>query len=297
MAKLNKAKSKARVIEGSQKKIIRQVQTTSVDMGNIPIKIYKRGTSDLLTFEQIDSNLRSSIELAGKLDNESAMYVFFLSLTWNTFFQKYKRGESFSDYIKTLPISETKIYAILSVVKMLGDYFDINISERSEEFLIENEDSKLTVDFIIINKIFDPINNIGLSKLELVTRIKDKDVANKIISDLVEGKEISARQIATIKNEANNKLLIKSIVEDGNGIVNPEQFDFKIKGNAVEIGNSTAFTFSNDFDKEEKRRIIDREKVSYNILKRGNIPVVFECQNKNDISIGQRAILEHRKNK
>ncbi len=55
--------------------------------------------------------------------------------------------------------------------------------------------------------------------------------------------------------------------------------------------------FANDFDEDLKKTIMAREKICCNIHQAGNIPIVFECQDKTEATIGERAILEHRKNK
>jgi hypothetical protein len=141
-------------------------------------RYYDIDTGKPLSLAEIEGRITRNFNRIEKSSIESILDIYFIHKNWKDY--KNEAGvESFQEYLREkISLSRSYAYDIIKAVDML--------IEHSPS---DSEDLFMTV--------AEPIERIGMSRLKLVSQVKDDTRKHEILSDLLAGKEITTDEILT----------------------------------------------------------------------------------------------------
>lgn len=163
-----------------------------------------------VTLETISNRVKKRLNQMDRLTGLLCIDLFFIHSNWNTF---YDRKDSFSTYIKEeLKISRTHAYGILNSVSLLKNFYT-NKNLKLEDFL---------------DDISEAINNIGIKKLIVISKLKDDKKRFGLVNRLLNGETISSDDLIEIVESRNERELNIKVVNNTLIYMNKEILEFNI---------------------------------------------------------------------
>lgn len=190
---------------------LKEAALKAVQKRKVPVKESPHEISNKLyrDYYSITDNEPIALEVITKrvikrfLDIEKAnvgamLDLFFVYSNWEGF---YSRTDSFSSYLQTIGLSKTHGYGILNAVKLLNEYF-----------LKKGETNSEITDFM--SAISNSIEEVGITKLIIISSIKDKKNKFNCLTQLLEGEEITAATLLKKKSKSRKKSKVKLVGQE-----------------------------------------------------------------------------------
>jgi len=246
--------------------------TSTKTVPKLDIKVLNRVSGKLLSFDEIKKNLEIEINSGNTVDKRIIMYLFFFYTSWRNLF---KRTESFTSFIEGLSISKTKGLRIRRVIEIISEYHDLDLENK--EYLLCNSESNNIELLEILGKLFDPIDKIGVSKIDEIFPCKSIDKRNELIAEMM------------IKPDTYTRLSLRAKVAEVNKglIINtpPDQprnnIQLSFTKNTLKVNDKEYVSFGEDIPQEDKKQIKDYSKQYYNAKNEGGF-IITTCVNNED---------------
>lgn len=174
-------------------------------------------TGEPLALEAISKRVKRRFAEIDKGSTGAMLDLFFIYQNWSGF---YSRTDSFSKYLKDeINISRTHAYGIINSVELLNMYFS---QKGNDETDLDSFMSAIT----------SSIEGIGISKLIIISAMKDKNKKLGFVDRLLGGEQITA---ATLLKKPDKQKKTDKI-----------QVHVSLSGNEVKIKESLVLTFQTD---------------------------------------------------
>ena len=178
---------------------------------------YDLQTNEPINLESITRRVKKRLAEIDRSSVGSMLDLFFIYQNWTGF---YSREDSFGRYLKDeVQISRTHAYGIIHSVELLNDYFVHRGNQTSD---LGN----------FMNEITSSIEEIGISKLIVISAMKDDDQKFGFVDRLLEGENIT---VETLLKKPEKKQKAES-----------KQTAVKVDGNDLMIGDTLVLTFNSE---------------------------------------------------
>ena len=151
---------------------------------------YDLETGKPIEFDKITNRIKKRFREMDKLSVLSMLDLYFVHQNWQSF---YNRQESFKSYItEELKITREYAYGILNAVSFVNEYF------------LQKGKMCNTGITHFVDDIARTIEGIGIKKLTLISRVKDKSLKYGILDRLFDGEELTSDEIAKLTKKINS---------------------------------------------------------------------------------------------
>jgi hypothetical protein len=152
-----------------------------------------------ISFDTNSSRLKSRLNELERTQGKICLDLFFLWSGWDSF---YSRTDSFSRFLKEeILVSRSFAYGIINSVQMLVEYYQHQTGTDLADFMSE---------------IAAAIEDVGISKLILVSNLKNKVQKHSLVEKLIEGEDISVNELKAIPKEKRD---VPPVVLQGKDII------------------------------------------------------------------------------